>query len=331
MLLAYRLFQSKSEVLIIQYLIRMYPTKNYVTLCNVTRNYFATLVFICCCLISFSQTNYLKLPASAPRTINGSSNLVIENLAFTNLNGDNLQVYNSSNITIRNCYFGVSRGEAIGIENSNNIVIENCFFANNRTGVYAQSSSAIKVRNNQFINAQGPFARGQFVQFNGVTGAGNEVSGNRGECFRGESYPEDLINMYKTNGTEQSPVLISNNMFRGGGPSPSGGGIMSGDFDGGYVVVENNVLVFPGNYGVAMAGGNNIILRNNTIYSEIAPWTNVGMYTWAQSGASCSNVTVTGNKVTWTHKDGYNNPYWDGGNCGNIDWSTIQVATALHL
>ncbi|RYZ48867.1 MAG: hypothetical protein EOP49_17570, partial [Sphingobacteriales bacterium] len=105
---------------------------------------------------------------------------------------------------------------------------------------------------------------------------------------------------------------------------PSGGGLMSGDFDGGWVIVENNMLAFPGNYGIGIAGGNNITLRNNTIYSERQPWTNVGMYVWAQQGASCSNVSVSGNKVTWTHKDGFSNPFWDGGNCGGITWNGIN-------
>ena len=305
---------------------RNYPTKNYATRRGVYRNCAATLLLLVCCYFSYSQVNYLSLPRSAPQTINNRSNLVIENLQFTNMNGNDLSINNSSNITVRNCYFGVSSGIGVELENCNNITIENCFFANNKSGVYATSCSGIKVNNNQFINAQGPFPRGQFVQFNSVNGAGNSVSGNRGECYRGESYAEDLINMYRTSGTQGSPVQVKDNYFRGGGPSPSGGGLMSGDFDGGWVVVENNTLIFPGNYGVAMAGGNNIILRNNTIYSERAAWTNVGMYTWAQQGASCSNVTLTGNKVTWTHKDGFSNPFWDGGNCGTINWNCCNTS-----
>jgi parallel beta-helix repeat protein len=305
---------------------RNYPTKNYATRRGVYRNCAATLLLLLCCYFSNSQVDYLNLPRSNPQTINGRSNLVIENLQFTNMNGNDLSINNSSNITVRNCYFGVSSGIGVELENCNNITIENCFFANNKSGVYATSCSGIKVNNNQFINAQGPFPRGQFVQFNTVNGAGNSVSGNRGECYRGESYAEDLVNMYRTSGTQGSPVQVKDNYFRGGGPSPSGGGLMSGDFDGGWVVVENNTLVFPGNYGVAMAGGNNIILRNNTVYSERAAWTNVGMYVWAQQGASCSNVTVTGNKVTWTHKDGFNNPFWDGGNCGTINWNCCNTS-----
>ncbi|WP_276502643.1 PKD domain-containing protein, partial [Terrimonas pollutisoli] len=302
----------------------MYPTKNYVTVGNVIRNYVAALVCVFCCQVSFSQTNYLKLPASAPRTYNGQSNFVIENLSFTNMNGNNITIFNGNNITIRNCYFGVSKGIGVELENCSNVTIENCFFANNKSGVYATSCSGIKVNNNQFINAQGPFPRGQFVQFNSVTGSGNSVSGNRGECFRGESYAEDLVNMYRSNGTSGSPVLVKDNLFRGGGPSPSGGGLMSGDFDGGYVIVENNKLVFPGNYGIGIAGGNNIKLLNNSVYSERRPWTNVGIYVWAQQGASCSQITVEGNKSTWTHKDGFNNPFWDGGNCGPITWDGLN-------
>src|SRR5687768_1325871 len=245
----------------------MYPTKNYVTPRNVTRNYYATFLFLFCCQFAFSQTNYLTLPAGSSRIINGQSNLIIENLSFKNPLGDIIQIFNSNNITIRNCYFGASLGEAISIEGSSNITIENCFFSNNRTGVYAVSSSGIKVNNNQFINVHGPFPRGQYVQFNGVSGVGNSVIGNKGECFKGESYPEDLVNMFNSSGTSGSPITISGNQFRGGGPSLSGGGILGGDYGGNWVRVENNLLVDPGNYGIAAAGGNNITLNANKVYS----------------------------------------------------------------
>ena len=67
------------------------------------------------------------------------------------------------------------------------------------TGVYASTSQGLKVRNNQFVNvrqrkttnADGTItkARGQFVQFNTCSGVGNEISGNKGENFQGESDP----------------------------------------------------------------------------------------------------------------------------------------------
>ena len=277
----------------------MYPTKNYVTPRNVTRNYYATFLFLCCCQFAFSQTNYLTLPTGSSRIINGQSNLIIENLSFKNPLGDIIQIFNSNNITIRNCYFGASLGEAVSIEGSSNITIENCFFSNNRTGVYAVSSSGIKVNNNQFINVHGPFPRGQYVQFNGVSGAGNSVTGNKGECFKGESYPEDLVNMFNSSGTSGSPINISGNQFRGGGPSLSGGGILGGDYGGNWVRVENNLLVDPGNYGIAAAGGNNITLNANKVYSTWHSYNNAGLIVWAQGGAACSNITVTRNEINF--------------------------------
>lgn len=288
---------------------------------------------------AFTQTIDLSaLEPELPTSYYNQDNLIIEGKSFTNLDaalqsGDNLHLYGCNNVVIRNCYFGTSFGEAISMEHVNNIIIENCFFANNRTGVYALESSGIKIRNNQFINVHGPFPRGQYVQFNKCLGEGNEVVNNVGECFAGESYPEDLVNMYQTNGTTASYIQIAGNVFRGGGPSGSGGGIMTGDWGGSYVKVDNNRVLNAGQYGIAVAGGHYIELTNNIAYNEYRPWNNIGMYVWAQAGAACSDILVANNK-SWTDSPQYGlNHFWDGGNnCGAINWeangnnSTVTVA-----
>ena len=221
-------------------------------------------------------TNYLTLPKSEAKFVYKDDNVVIENLQFENVNGISIYIKQSKNVTIRNCFFNRASAEAINIEHSSNIRIENCLFNKADAGVYAMESQSIKVINNQFINArQRPGeGRGQFVQFNGITGEGNIIENNQGENFAGESDPEDLISLFKSYGTAASPILIRNNTFRGGGPSSSGGGIMTGDYGGGYIIVENNVLVDPGQYGIASAGGSDISILNNKIYGKRQPFTN---------------------------------------------------------
>jgi hypothetical protein len=276
------------------------------------------------------SVKYLSLPTSGARTISGQSNVVIENLRFENINGNPLYIKGSNNITIRNCFFNKATMEAIVIENSSTIKVENCLFNGVTTGVYALSSASIKVDNNQFVNVRqrSSGGRGQFVQFNGVTGAGNSVSNNKGENFLGESDPEDLISLFKSSGTASSPIVVRNNMFRGGGPSASGGGIMSGDYGGSYQIVENNTLLDPGQYGIAAAGGSNISLLNNKIFAKQQPFTNNPLYVWAQQGASCSNITVKGNRVTWTDKSGSKNNGWNAGNCGS---TAFEYPTAISV
>jgi len=276
-------------------------------------------------------TGSLSSTTPAPTTISNQSNVVIENLRFDNSNGNALNITGSNNITIRNCFFNKATAEAISIENGSNITIENCLFNRVTTGVYALSSQTIKIRNNQFVNVRmrSTGGRGQFVQFNSVTGAGNLIEDNKGENFPGESDPEDLSSLYSSSGTAANPISIRNNIFRGGGPSASGGGIMTGDNGGSYQVVENNVLLDPGQYGIAAAGGSNISLINNKIYASQQPFTNNPLYVWAQAGASCSNINVKGNRVNWTDKNGSINNGWDAGNCSSTSFeypTTISLA-----
>ena len=271
---------------------------------------------------TLKQVPYLSLPEGTPTTYKNISNVRIENLQFTNKSGNNLVFKNCTNITIRNCYFGSSLLEAISIEGGNNITIENNLFANNESGVYAlETKGGIVIKNNQFVNTKGPIPRGQYIQLNACTGAGNIIENNKGESWPGESNPEDLISLFKSKGTAESPILVRNNIFRGGGPSSSGGGIMTGDTDGGHVIVENNVLVDPGQYGIAAAGGNNIIIRNNKVFGRSQHFSNVGIYVWAQAGVSCSDIEISNNHINYTKGDEgtpEKNHFFNGKNCGTI-------------
>lgn len=273
---------------------------------------------------------FLLLAKSGAKVVSRQSNVVIENLQFSNINGTSLKIAGSSNITIRNCFFNKATAEAITIEGSTNVTIENCLFNGVTTGVYALTSKTIKVRGNQFVNVRQRTTggRGQFVQFNSVTGEGNVIENNKGENFAGQSNPEDLISLYKSSGTAASPIYIRNNVFRGGGPSASGGGIMTGDNGGSYQVVENNTLLDPGQYGIAAAGGTNITLINNKIYARQQSFTNNPLYVWAQAGAACSNINVKGNRVNWTTKTGTKNNGWNAGNCGA---TSFQYPTTISL
>ena len=265
---------------------------------------------------------YFSLPKGIPTTYTNLSNLFIEGLQFTNKSGSNLVFKNCKDITIRNCYFGSSFEEAISIEDGSRITIENNLFANNKGGVYAlKTNGSIVIRNNQFVNTKGPTPRGQYVQLNACTGPGNIIENNKGESWPGESDPEDLISLFKSRGTAESPILVRKNIFRGGGPSSSGGGIMTGDTDGGYVIVENNILVDPGQYGIAAAGGHNIIIRNNKVFGRSQHFTNVGIYVWAQAGVPCSDIEVSNNYINYTKGNtviSEKNNLWEGGNCGTI-------------
>lgn len=272
-------------------------------------------------LLVAQGVDYYNLPSSPPINYTGVSGITIENLQFTNGSGLNIELTNCSNITIKNCYLGASYDAAIEIENCSNITIEYNLFANNRAMVYGyQTTGGIKIRYNEFVNVTSSSRYGQFVQLNDCSGAGNEIHSNRGENFWAESNPEDLINIYETDNSSGSPMLIYDNIFRGGGPSGSGGGILVGDHGGSYFNVYNNKLVSPGNYGLAIAGGTFVNYEDNQVFQAQRPGRSfggdVGFYIWAQAGATCSNIYTDGNKINWTTTSGGNNPWWDAGNCG---------------
>jgi len=283
-------------------------------------------------------TGYLALPLSPAKDLSGQSNVIIENLRFENVPGIALKLHGSSNITIRNCFFNKAGLEAIDIQQSTNITVTNCLFNGVETGVYALNSQTIKVNNNQFVNMRqrrkedgSGAGRGQFVQFNSSGGPGCEIMNNKGENFFGESDPEDMINMYSSSGTAASPILIKGNVFRGGGPSESGGGIIAGDNNGSYVIIDGNTLMNPGQYGISIAGGNNNIVINNKIFSKQFSWSNIALYIWAQAGAACSNNTIKSNRASWINKDGVQNLAWNAGNCTGTVWEDPTLITEAEM
>jgi hypothetical protein len=186
------------------------------------------------------------------------------------------------------------------------------------TGVYALDSSQIIVTHNRCLNVHGPFPRGQLAQFDKVTGGGNRINHNLALNILGKSYPEDVINIYKSSGTTDDPIQVIGNKIRGGGPSGSGGGIMTGDSGGAYIVVKDNILVDPGQYGIAIAGGHHIQFFDNKVFGKKQSFTNVGIYVWNQSKTPSHDHTVKGNRVRWFNKSGTENPCWDSKNCGAV-------------
>lgn len=246
--------------------------------------------------------------------LNGSHDLTISGKVINGGNVPAITLTNCHNIHITKNQLGNSADAGIYLYNCYNITIDYNKITNVSTGVYVVNTSrgGISVAHNQFRNMYGPMPRGQFVQFNNVNGPYNSISYNRGENIPGESNPEDAINLFKSTGTPDSPIKVIGNRIRGGGPSKSGGGIMLGDNGGGYQVVSHNILVDPGQYGIAVAGGDHITLTRNMIYGRAQYFTNVGIYVWSQGGYHCSNITVSGNRVRFMNAKNMENDSWIG-------------------
>lgn len=263
----------------------------------------------------------------------GKSNFVIEGSAFTSSSSKYLIVlYSCKNVIIRNNKFGSSPVNlAIYLDNCENITIIDNTFENVQSGMVAHNSRGIKFEYNDMTNVVGPLKGGgkigNMAIFDKVTGPGNSISYNVCENISGESYPEDIINVNQSHGTSESPIMVRGNWLRGGGPSSSGGGIILGDVGGSYQIAENNIVVDPGQYGISIAGGNNMTLRNNKVFSSRKSYNNVGIYAanWYESLGNSYNITVTNNAVNYTNRDGVLNNFWFAGNVEPIEGKATNV------
>lgn len=257
--------------------------------------------------------------------LTGAHDLTITGENITGGSVPDIVLYNCYNIKITHNKLLASAQTGISLYNCYNINIQHNYFTNVSTGVYCENAhqGAIVVTNNQFLNMQGPYPRGQCVQFNNTSGPGNKICYNKCENIPGKSNPEDAINLYKSSGTARHPIIVKGNWIRGGGPSKSGGGIMLGDNGGSYQIALNNVLVDPGQYGIAISGGDHNAVIGNCIYGRTQQFTNVGLYVAGYNGGKCTNSTVKLNKVNYFNNLQKANNSWIGpGTATPAGWET---------
>ena len=276
---------------------------------------------------------------SGPITL--SSGQVVSGLHITNPNGPCLNGSGVTNIRITNNKIGpcgpTDTGVGINLYQASGIRVDHNSFDDIASALYViQGGNDIVFEQNYATRIRGPMPRGQMVQFNAVRGSGHKVMCNVSDQTT-PAYkigPEDHISMYASGGTPTSPIDVAYNKIRGGGPSQTGGGMLAGDTGSDNITLRDNILIHPGQYGIAIAGGHNIRLLRNRVYSRtVFPWSNIGAYVWSQYGASCSGNEVRGNHVFYIGRNGVPNPYWNAGNCGTVageseniwDWGTTTT------
>jgi hypothetical protein len=260
-----------------------------------------------------SEEASLEGPVEGPLTLDGEDGLVIEGITVSNPEGNCVEIAHSRDITIRDSQIGPCGGYAVAIDDSSSVYLEDLTISQTESGIYAHASETISVVRNVFADAGR-----NFVQFDKVTGSGNQISDNEGRNQLGQSDAEDMVSIYSSSGTDESPLLVVGNVLAGGGPSESGSGIMIGDNGGSDIVVEGNTLTNPGQVGIGVSGGTEIRVIGNEIFSDAHPWSNVGIYVWNQSDESCGEIEVRGNRVDWLDRDAGPHPSWDSGDCGEV-------------
>ncbi len=262
---------------------------------------------------------------SGPITL--TSGQVVTGMHITNPSGPCINGSGVTNVRITNNKIGPCGPADTGVgvnlyQAGTNIRVDHNSFDDIASALYViQGGNDIVFEQNHATRIRGPFPRGQMVQFNNVRGSGHKVMCNVSDQTT-PGYrigPEDHVNMFASSGTVASPIDIAYNKIRGGGPSQTGGGMLAGDTGSDNVTIRDNILIHPGQYGIAVAGGSNIRLLRNRVYSRtVFPWSNIGAYVWSQYGASCSGNEVRGNQAFFLSRNGVANPFWNAGNCGAV-------------
>lgn len=259
-----------------------------------------------------------------------TSGMTVEGLHITSTTGPCISGFDVSDVRITNNLIGPcgpeQSGTGISFERARDVRIDHNWFDDVASGFYTAGDGDNLVFDHNYVERiRGPFPRGQMVQFNTVNGAGHKVICNISDqttpAYLGG--PEDHVSMFASSGTAESPILIAYNKIRGGGPSSSGGGALAGDYGGSHITIQGNILVNPGAYGLAIAGGTHHKILDNQIYSpEPFAWSNNGLFVWGQGNttdpSTCNGHEVRRNRVYFVHRDGYANAGWNPGNCGDV-------------
>jgi hypothetical protein len=72
----------------------------------------------------------------------------------------------------------------------------------------------------------------------------------------------------------------------------------------------NNYLFNPGQTGIAIISGDDILVEHNQIYSAQTPFSNVGIYAWNQWDAPSGKIEIAHNLVEFKNAAGEANSWW---------------------
>jgi hypothetical protein len=253
--------------------------------------------------------------------IRGAGTLIHNTVA-----GAQMTIENSSGYGLNPNVAGVSKGDFLYALDAASVDVEHNLDDNlggygiDITGFTGKGSQTITILNNQIENADGRDSNGNggyettgdstphaIILSNIQSVPGIDIGWNQIINQPGQSYVNDVINIYDTSGTAASRIQIHDNYINGlYSPTPdttydSGCGIImdgeAGSSETAYVDIYNNQVVATGNGGICVAAGHDVsIYDNRVINTGILPDGNgfyaayVGMYIQDyMSGGSSSN------------------------------------------
>ena len=204
--------------------------------------------------------------------------------------GANVTIVNTTGLALDPGIAGKQRGVFVTASDVSSLVVQNTSMSGVSFGVKVLSSkvSTLKILNNLAVNLEDRESNGQggllnarpdlghFIILNGVTApAGAEIGWNKLVNVIGAGSTEDVINIYKSQGSQPYPITAHDNYMEGFSstttPNYSGSGVVS-DGDGtspfsAFLLFENNDIVHAAGSGVEIASGHDVAARGNRVVS----------------------------------------------------------------
>ncbi|CAM3265466.1 Right-handed parallel beta-helix repeat-containing protein [Deinococcus saxicola] len=266
-------------------------------------------------------------PSIPAVTVKTSEPVILENCAVKGPGHLISARWVQTRLTVRGCTgddtSDAVAGRFLAVEGAVALVVQDNIL--NRTGgIYLNSmdksaaENRLEITGNRAFDVSGLKAGGkeyvQFLQLNHVRGQSGLIAWNRVENRPGSAV-EDVINLYDTSGRPGAPISVRRNLIIGAFGTPpesaySGGGIMLGDGDGAELEAVQNTVIETSNYGIASAGGKNILIKGNAVLGlgklndatllDADP--DAGIYARNYSGSKTfdpATVNVVDNTVGW--------------------------------
>jgi hypothetical protein len=263
------------------------------------------------------------------------SDQTVSGLQISNPSGPCITGANVTNVHIVDNLIGPcaadDSGAALYLTNVSSFTVEHNALDDIASGMYIEgsdASTAIVFHHNRVTRLRNPVDdHGSMIVWYGVNGSGHAVRCNSSDqgtpgYLDGPAYH---ILLSGTSGTAGSPIDVSFNKLRGGGPRFFSGGILVGVGGGAYTSVHDNILIEPGRLALGVQGELNSVVRNVVYAPTGYAWTStngVGLCVMRDGSYPCRDIEARDNRVLFFNTEGQNDEY-DAGDCGTVaGWSS---------
>lgn len=218
-------------------------------------------------------------------TVSGRGDLIVVNGNF----GAHVSVQNVSGTALDPGVAGAQRGSFVRATKAASLQVTHCTMTGVSYGVQVLYSAMQTLTlsynvasqlEDRASDGQGGFltqrpSLGHFIMLNQVAAAGGDIGWNQVVDTVGQSSTEDVISLFKAQGSPGSPIQVHDNYLEGySSPNTAqytGAGIITdGDgklLDPANVVISGNQMVHAAGSGVEIAAGSNIYVSGNRVVS----------------------------------------------------------------